>query len=351
MVVMEIAIVIVAIALVGAVVARFTWRQGVDERHSVRDYQNTLETLRHMSDHPGTVNDPRPTDPGRSGTGSRRAGADAGRAKSDSAHASASASQRRAGKPEPEAAGRRQSRAKLAKQAESRQRVPDEERKDEELEEHPRPTLVFDDLHAPQAPRETEPEPAGASGEALAGHVSYGAAPVGARAASSGRRDRSATAVNRLPLGVIGGVAAALVVVLVVSLVVVGGGSPPAKASHHREASSRTVPTSPVVTAPPAVQPTAFTATEASYSAPASGYSVVVRAALGECWIMATNLTTGAVVFQGLLTNGQSRTIPGSGGLQVELGAASAASVTLNGVQIALPQGFHSPFYVTFKPA
>jgi len=66
---------------------------------------------------------------------------------------------------------------------------------------------------------------------------------------------------------------------------------------------------------------------------------------------MATNLSTGAVVWQGLIYNGESQSISASGGLEIELGAASAALVTLNGTEVALPPGFHSPFYVTFNPA
>ena len=43
-------LVVGAIAVIGAVVARVTWRQVADERQSVRHHQQTLETLRHVSD-------------------------------------------------------------------------------------------------------------------------------------------------------------------------------------------------------------------------------------------------------------------------------------------------------------
>src|SRR5580704_11319329 len=39
-----------AIAVVGAVVARVTWRRPADERHSIESHQQTLETLRAMAD-------------------------------------------------------------------------------------------------------------------------------------------------------------------------------------------------------------------------------------------------------------------------------------------------------------
>ncbi len=43
-------LVVGAIAVVGAVVARVTWRRPGDERHSIQSHQQTLETLRSMAD-------------------------------------------------------------------------------------------------------------------------------------------------------------------------------------------------------------------------------------------------------------------------------------------------------------
>jgi Domain of unknown function (DUF4115) len=128
------------------------------------------------------------------------------------------------------------------------------------------------------------------------------------------------------------------------------GGSGTNGRGHKSESAAKHPPKPPPVTVPAVVHPTAFSATEASYSTPASDYSVVVHAAQGECWIKATNLSNGAVVWQGLIASGNSQTITATGGLQVELGAASAAEVTLNGTPIALPPGFHSPFLVNFAP-
>src|SRR5580658_8482981 len=42
--------VVAAIAVVGAVVARVTWRRPADERHSIQSHQQTLDTLRAMAD-------------------------------------------------------------------------------------------------------------------------------------------------------------------------------------------------------------------------------------------------------------------------------------------------------------
>src|SRR5271170_5223439 len=43
-------LVVAAIAVTGAVVARVTWRRPADERHSIQTHQQTLETLRGMAD-------------------------------------------------------------------------------------------------------------------------------------------------------------------------------------------------------------------------------------------------------------------------------------------------------------
>src|SRR5579872_3419240 len=56
-------LVVAAIAVAGAVVARVTWRRPADERHSIQTHQQTLETLRAMADRRPSVVQERPAAP------------------------------------------------------------------------------------------------------------------------------------------------------------------------------------------------------------------------------------------------------------------------------------------------
>jgi len=102
--------------------------------------------------------------------------------------------------------------------------------------------------------------------------------------------------------------------------------------------------------APPTLEPTTFNTTAATYAAPGSTYTLDV-AASGPCWILATESTTGQVLWTGTMQAGESRSIPGSGSVFVRLGAAFSVVLTLNGVPVSLPVGHGSPFNVTFQPA
>ncbi len=91
--------------------------------------------------------------------------------------------------------------------------------------------------------------------------------------------------------------------------------------------------------------PTSFTAT---YSAPSAPYTVAVDAS-ASCWVMATDPSTGKVVWTGTIAAGGSHSLAVSGPLVVELGAPSVARVTVDGRPVQLPAGFRSPFRLTFR--
>jgi hypothetical protein len=99
---------------------------------------------------------------------------------------------------------------------------------------------------------------------------------------------------------------------------------------------------------PPQIRPTAATSSTAAYSAPATPYTVALRAT-GPCWVEATQMATGHVVWTGTLASGQAQSIPATGSLFLRLGAADDVGVTLNGEQVALPAGFQSPFDMSFE--
>jgi hypothetical protein len=312
-----------ALAVVGAVVARVTWRRPADERHSIQSHQQTLETLRSMADRrgprqaitpPGTS--PRPSrsksgpaiSPGRTAP-APPAPARSNLARSSQARSGAVRSAPRPGSPAPSNGGA--------------------------------PDLVFGDDAAGTANgradgslRITPMVPA----------KSRHRSARGGRLSFAPRRTIWATA---LPV-----VAVAAVLALVVALVVVF------TPSHHTGASNKTTdrhathhttsPTQTSVTTPSQLKATTSTASTASYIAPAKAYTVTITAS-GLCWIEATATATGSVVWTGTLQSGQSKAIAATGNLRLRLGAANDVAVTLNGKPVVMPAGFASPFDMTFS--
>ena len=101
---------------------------------------------------------------------------------------------------------------------------------------------------------------------------------------------------------------------------------------------------------PADISPTTSSAHSAGYtlSGGGSGYTLAI-AATGLCWVMATAQPTGALVWTGTLGAGQSRSLPVSSSVQVQLGAASDVTVSMNGRPVALPPGYQSPFDMNFE--
>jgi hypothetical protein len=320
-------VVLGVIALGGAIVAWVTWRRGADERESVQHHQHTLETLGHVSDRrqptvsPAAVRRgssalPRPTmrparpdradalhqlanglaRPGRPASSSPYRGPDARFA---SAPASAKAH-----------AGRRE-------------------------------TMVLTDEAngAHGGPRRTSSSPTPRRME--------GRRPG---AAAQARRDGHAR-VRRTRL-----VAAAAAVIVVGGgvwgAVASGGSRRPSVARHHAShpiiSAGRDLPTTTVSSA--ALTPTAPTAFSAQYSAPSSTYTVAIDAS-APCWVMATDPSTGRVVWAGTVDPGASHSLPVAGSVVVQLGAPTDVSVSLDGRPVRLPTGFRSPFNLTFQGA
>jgi hypothetical protein len=91
------------------------------------------------------------------------------------------------------------------------------------------------------------------------------------------------------------------------------------------------------------------TATSANYSAPGS-YTLGLNAT-GPCWIQATTVSTGQVLWTGTLEAGQTQSVPATGSVLLRLGAAHDVLVTLNGEQVFFPTGFGSPFDMSFEAA
>lgn len=339
MVAMTLVLVLGLVAVVGVVVARSARRLLVDERQSVRDYQQTLETLRHIGTRGVSRHDASAAPAG------RPAGTSSGRS---SGNGSAGASPR-APRAAAYAVRGRRTTARLASSAgptsaASRARVDAPAgAAGEEPKRH------FDDAGA--GPGAASPPPA--VREIAAGHI----AAVGASGRSSDlrrrqvalRRPRTSDAGPRPRLLV----AAAAVVVLAgvaagVATTMSSSRVPRVAAAHGaavRPAAGKSAGTS----VPATLVPVTSSSTAATYRVPASPYTVVLSAS-GSCWVLATT-PSGTVLWTGTMAAGQSRTVPADGGVVLRLGAPWHVSLSAAGRPVQLPSGFLSPFDVTFTTA
>jgi hypothetical protein len=300
--------VVAAIVVVGAVVARVTWRRPADERHSIQSHQQTLATLRSMADRRADGPRDRADGPGpdaRSGAAVRPT-----RPRSGPVHAAST----RPGSV----------RAPVSRPSAG----------------NGHHELVFTD-EAPAAPspgsNDRGPAQVLGLGRALprSGLIRGGG--------SRGRRSRQ---------GGVRVVAAGVVLVAVVVGVAVAlapshhdGAAPPT--THQPKTTTRVTRPPTTVPPPPELRATTASSTTADYAVPSADYTVSLQAT-GLCWVEATEVATGNVVWTGTLASGQSRSVPATGNLFLRLGAADDVTVAVNGEPVVLPAGFHSPFNMSF---
>ncbi|HWF16290.1 MAG TPA: DUF4115 domain-containing protein [Acidimicrobiales bacterium] len=185
-----------------------------------------------------------------------------------------------------------------------------------------------------------------------------------------GSDDRAMHSIDHRPRRLGGPLAAvAAVLVLIVVLIVTGlhSNTPPKHPkssgtattvtttrarSHPRSGAGATghPKTTTTTATPPAVSaPTATSQNGATYQVADASYSLALSAKTGECWISATDVDNGMVLFTGVLTSGQSHTVTASGPVTVVAGAPAAFAATINGVSVQLPFGFQAPFTLKFE--
>jgi hypothetical protein len=300
--------VVAGIAVIGAVMARVTWRRPADERHSIQSHQQTLETLRSMADR-------RPSTREMAGSGTHSGTGAAPRSPKIRPGPAR-------GGPVPSAAARSTAlRAPIASPSNG----------------NGRDELVFGDNAAPRADD-------GFRASALT-------LPRGLPRTGRGHR-RSRATRGRASSRIVPVATAVVVLGILVGVAVAfapshhRGASPPSTPRH--KTATRATHTSTSVPAPLEVRPTSATSSTAAYGAPSTSYTVALRAT-GLCWVEATQMSTGNVVWTGTLSAGQTQAIPASGSVVVRLGAANDVEVTLNGEQVILPAGFRSPFDMNFQ--
>ena len=358
-----------ALVLLGAV--PLVWRRVVDERRSVRDYQQTLNTLRTVSGRSGQVQvrpiGERQRPPARAaaapgeGDGAAVPGGDGGVAVADGAvvRGGDGGVAMADGVGDGRGAGLRDSPVgdDLGPRGRDAAATGDQGAgADAGTEEVP--VLVFDDVAPSPAP--TVRAAAAENDPALRAMAKAAGAPVVARGSG-----RSAAAG---PRRAVRAVSVAAAVLLLVGLAAIGaslvhtghggssgavapGGSRAAEGAHPRSTGASGSAPRPAgsAVAGSAVHPTTATLYAATVAAPASAYTVVVSAT-GNCWIEGQRTDTGQDVWSGTLTAGEQHTFSFAGPVLLRIGAANAA-VTLDGVPVALPSGYQAPYNVTFTPA
>jgi hypothetical protein len=188
-----------------------------------------------------------------------------------------------------------------------------------------------------------------------------------------GADDKAMQSINHRPKRLGALIAMAAVVVLIVVLIVAGihSNTPPPKhptsgtattvtttpthshlqrgaagtnGSKSHKKTSTTTTVAPVVSAPAPTSPNV-----ANYQVGVASYALALSATSGNCWVSATNASTGAVLFTGVLAAGQSHTIAATGPVTVVAGAPAAFAATVNGVSVQLPFGFQAPFTLSFE--
>ncbi|MDE3085985.1 MAG: DUF4115 domain-containing protein [Acidobacteriota bacterium] len=286
-------------------------RRLADERNSVRDYQQTLETLRHLSER-------RPPVARRREEKVRSSSADAVKERASTMLASSARLSERA----------RRAAASSRSEAPARREAV--------------PVAVGAPAGAAQAVRELIAHPE------LHGPVRSRSMP--------GTRHRPR------PTAPVAWTAAAVVVIAVVTGVALAMGpstptrtsTPPVTAappvrhlSAARPSSSRR---SSFPRPPAALDPVTSSATSATYDLPPSPSALTLTAS-GPCWVQATVPSTGQVLWTGTLQSGRAQSIPAASGALLRLGNASNVQVTVGGAPVHLPSGFALVFDMTFLPA
>lgn len=356
-----------------------------NERTSVRDYHQTLETLRHLSDRRAAVEASvrAPTSP-RASTASPQAG-NGTRPAAELASPSSEAADERPGA-RAGAGSRRPSKARrstlLASSAPTAQRAP-------VLADRSGPPAISvpvqepveveraDAWDADEVRRVSETPVAGVTGDLPHAHRVSAADAVRELAAARnlhGPRSQHPTMPfpGRAERGPLLWTVAAVVVIGAVTAAVLasgpshGSGTPTASAHSSATGVHRT-------TAPPArtaarhgsssstgsssghsasggLELVTSSSSAATYRVPSVPYTLTLNAT-GACWVEATNSSTGQVLWTGTLHAGDAQSVPASSEVVLRLGDALNVALAVSGQAVHLPPGSSTTIDLTFLPA
>lgn len=120
-----------------------------------------------------------------------------------------------------------------------------------------------------------------------------------------------------------------------------------APAAHHRTGRRATTTT----TVPPFVSlPRATSAHAANYTVQQTSYTLAMSATSSSCWVDATNATSGAVLYTGVINSGQTQTVTADGPVSIVVGAPNVFTANVNGTAVSFPFGFMAPFTMHLLP-
>ncbi|HLX90003.1 MAG TPA: DUF4115 domain-containing protein [Acidimicrobiales bacterium] len=144
--------------------------------------------------------------------------------------------------------------------------------------------------------------------------------------------------------------AAAAVVVVVIGAII-GAIALSGKLPHHSPSAAVHHPVTRPATHIPVdavlVPVTSTSSFDATYKVPTSSYDLKLTAS-GPCWVYITD-SSGKVLWTDTLSAGQTQSVPAQGQTQVQLGSASV-TVSAGGSKVQFPDPFHAPFVATFTP-
>lgn len=309
---MTLGLVIGLAAVVSLLVLGASRRALLDERQSVRHYQQTLDTLRSIGDR------------------------SSGRAPDVAL------------RHQPAATARRTTTKLASSSPRTRMRAPDAPPASLGRSAPP-PKLLFDDT----ASHVTNGRPTNGQAADPATVVDDGGGDPASRAEANraiGQRPLAGAVLARSGRSAVSTppIAAAAVVVIVVGVIVgavvlSSGGThrPPQARPATRGTSSHTTPVDTVLV--PVQSASSFAAT---YRVTTASY-VLQLTASNPCWVYATD-SAGHVLWTGTLDAGQTQAVSAQGEAVVHLGAASNIAISAGGRKVQFPSGFLSPFVATF---
>ncbi len=155
-----------------------------------------------------------------------------------------------------------------------------------------------------------------------------------------------------------GAAAAAMVLVVVIIVAAVqllgnGGGSGNTPVAEGTASSQTTAPASPTQSTQATSEPTQPTppavTTPPSSAVAEAGVHVVLNVTDAKCWVLAS-ASNGSVIFQGVLTPGDSKTFDDPHKVSLRLGNAPATHLVVNNVDIGTPSSKSNVVDLSFGP-
>jgi len=128
-----------------------------------------------------------------------------------------------------------------------------------------------------------------------------------------------------------------------------GGGTGRSSTTSRPKSTRTTRPT-------PTTLPTQFVATTTSFGGASAGYTVpydsfqITATGTGLCWLQVQSVSTGHTIWQGTLNAGTVQKIQATGASTVDMGTPNA-TLAINSIPVALPTPLHTPFTATFTPS